>query len=240
MKKAFRLHSRPHARRLISVLLLSIAPVLHAGERAVDSAASPYRLVIRSDRGFTPDSAPAPYQLDPRYRLGSAATEKRLSEKPYAREIAAAARDAGLDPALVHALIAVESAYQPSAVSPKGAVGLMQLLPETAQRYGVSDPAGVEANLRAGTRHLRGLMEMFDDRVDLVLAAYNAGEGAVKRYNNSIPPYPETRQYVPAVIDRYQASSGRPVRRSAVRRPLPALHVYLPGTRLESQALARR
>lgn len=188
---------------------------------AAGMPASPYRLA--SGNGALS------YQSDERFRLQAPAEAAAEDTRPYAREIAAAARDSGLDPELVHAVIAVESAYRATAVSPKGAIGLMQVLPETAQRYGVDDPARVAANLRAGTRHLRGLLDRFDQRLDLALAAYNAGEGAVERYDNAIPPYPETRQYVPAVVSRYRAQ--RPL--AAGERRID----YLSGTRADPSLL---
>lgn len=104
-----------------------------------------------------------------------------------------------LNPRLVSALIYVESHYRSDAVSPKGAIGLMQVMPATARRYGVKtanylfDPV---INLDVGTRYLRDLHQMYGQRVDLILAAYNAGEGAVARYGHAVPPYPETRAYV--------------------------------------------
>ena len=109
----------------------------------------------------------------------------------------------GLDPALAHAVIAAESAYRPTARSPKGAVGLMQLMPATAERFGVPraqrhDP---EANLRAGLRYLKWLIAHFDGDLRLALAGYNAGEGAVHKYGNRMPPYPETQAYVRTVQD---------------------------------------
>jgi len=127
-----------------------------------------------------------------------------LAGKPYAREIAAAAKASKLDPALVHALIHAESRHRKDAVSNKGAIGLMQLMPATAQRFGVDQPDKVPANLKAGTRYLRLLLDRFDGRLDLALAAYNAGEGAVTRYGG-IPPYAETQAYVPAVLENYTA-----------------------------------
>jgi len=108
----------------------------------------------------------------------------------------------GLDPALVHAVIKAESAYRPEAVSPKGAVGLMQVMPATGRRFGVSDLEQPESNLKAGTTYLRHLLDRFDN-VLLALAAYNAGEGAVRRFGNAIPPYPETRGYVQEVLRSY-------------------------------------
>lgn len=218
MRQFFCLRSR----RVLAVLLLAVMSgrsVLHAGERGAPPLPSPYRHAIDTDSALRLNGAAAPYRFDQRYRLETIVSAE-FAGKPYVREIDAAARDAGLDPALVHAVVAVESAYRPSAVSPKGAVGLMQVLPATALIYGVADPGKVGDNLRAGTRHLRGLMERFDNRLDLVLAAYNAGEAAVKRYNNTVPPYAETRRYVPAVLGRYLA----------VKAPAGE---YLPGTRLD-------
>lgn len=152
----------------------------------------------------------------------------------FAKLIDEAARSANLDPALVHAVIAVESAYNPAARSAKGAIGLMQVLPETALRYGVADPAiSPEANLRAGTRYLSYLMELFDSRFDLVLAAYNAGENAVLRYGQRIPPFRETQQYVPAVLAKYREwKEPVPLVPSVVS--VPARIEYMPGTRLDS------
>jgi soluble lytic murein transglycosylase-like protein len=105
-----------------------------------------------------------------------------------------------LRPALVHAVIRAESAYKPDAVSSKGAVGLMQLMPGTAERYGVTDRRDPEQNMRGGSAYLRDLLVMFDRDLQLALAAYNAGENAVKRYGNAIPPFPETQDYVRKVI----------------------------------------
>ena len=105
-----------------------------------------------------------------------------------------AARQHAVDPQLVHAVIQVESNYNPNAVSPKGAVGIMQLIPSTARRLGVSNSFDVRQNIEAGVRYLKYLQDTFrDDR--LALAAYNAGEGAVLKYKD-VPPYPETEQYV--------------------------------------------
>ena len=116
---------------------------------------------------------------------------------PYSEIIATAATRAGVDPRLVHAVIRVESAYQAQARSRKGAMGLMQLMPDTARRYAVRDPYDPGANIEAGTRHLKSLLDRFD--LPLALAAYNAGEAAVERFRG-IPPYPETQNYVRQVL----------------------------------------
>lgn len=119
-----------------------------------------------------------------------------------------AADDARLLPALVHAVIRAESAYRADAVSSKGAVGLMQLMPATAERYGVTDRTDPGQNLTGGTRYLRDLLELFDYDLQLALAAYNAGENAVIRHGRQIPPYDETRDYVRKVIGFYKSMSG--------------------------------
>ncbi len=133
-----------------------------------------------------------------------AAAPSPLSGKPYASEIQDIALETGIDAALIHAVISVESAYNPAARSPAGAVGLMQVMPATAARYGITDPSeSMLANLRAGAMYLRDLLLQFDHNLTLVLAAYNAGENAVRRHGHRIPPYHETQRYVPAVLAKY-------------------------------------
>jgi soluble lytic murein transglycosylase-like protein len=121
----------------------------------------------------------------------------------YAPLIEIAAKNVNLPSALLHAVVKVESAYNPKAVSPKGAMGLMQLMPATAKRYGVKDRSDPVANLNGGARYLRDLLTMFNNDLSLALAAYNAGENAVKRYGNTIPPYSETKNYVTRVKKLY-------------------------------------
>ncbi len=106
--------------------------------------------------------------------------------------------------ALVHAVITAESSYNPNAISRAGAVGLMQLMPETAKQYGVSNRRDPKQNIYGGSRYLRYLLKLFKNNLVLALAAYNAGEGAVKKYGNKIPPYRETRNYVNKVIKYYK------------------------------------
>jgi soluble lytic murein transglycosylase-like protein len=110
----------------------------------------------------------------------------------------------GVDRALVHAMIQAESSYDPEAVSPAGAAGLMQLMPETAKRYGVRDAFDPEQNLRGGVRHLKDLLAQFDGDVELAVAAYNAGPNAVIRAGHRVPPNPETTRYVPRVMEIYR------------------------------------
>jgi soluble lytic murein transglycosylase-like protein len=122
----------------------------------------------------------------------------------YDKLVERVSRTYGLESALLHAVISVESRYNPKAVSRAGAAGLMQLMPDTAKRYGVADAFDPQQNLNGGARYLRDLLRMFDNNVSLALAAYNAGENAVARYGNRIPPYRETLNYVPRVLDFYQ------------------------------------
>lgn len=122
----------------------------------------------------------------------------------YNRIVAVAARTYGLDGALLHALISVESRYDPKAVSRTGAAGLMQLMPVTARRYGVTDSFDPVQNINGGAQYLSDLLKMFNGDVSLAIAAYNAGESAVVRYGNRIPPFPETRDYVPKVLGFYR------------------------------------
>ncbi len=110
-----------------------------------------------------------------------------------------------LRPELVHAVIRAESAYRADALSSKGAMGLMQLMPATAARYGVDDRGDPEQNVRGGTAYLSDLLKLFDSDLKLALAAYNAGENAVIRYGNTIPPYRETQNYVQKVLRFYRA-----------------------------------
>lgn len=123
---------------------------------------------------------------------------------PYASQVAAAAAAHQLPEALLHAVIRTESNYNPVAISGRGAIGLMQLMPDTARELGVTDPWDPAANIQGGARYLKQLMALFDNDLQLALAAYNAGPGAVLRQGRAIPPYAETRHYVPRVIERFQ------------------------------------
>lgn len=125
----------------------------------------------------------------------------------YEHIIREAAEANALEPELLRAVISVESAFNPRAVSKAGARGLMQLMPQTAKRFGVRDSFDPRQNIHGGARYLRVLVERFASNMELVVAAYNAGENAVERYGRSIPPYRETRQYVPRVLNLYHAFS---------------------------------
>jgi soluble lytic murein transglycosylase-like protein len=126
-----------------------------------------------------------------------------LQPTKYSSHILAAARETKVDPALIHAVISVESGYNPAARSSAGAVGLMQLMPGTAKRYGVKNRLDPAQNIQGGARYLHDLQVMFGNNLQLVLAAYNAGEEAVMKYGRRIPPYRETAAYVPKVLGYY-------------------------------------
>ena len=127
---------------------------------------------------------------------------------PYQNEVANAAQETKLDVALIHAVIAVESKHNAYARSSKGAYGLMQLMPETTRRFGNVKKDNAMQNVLAGSRYLSELLAQFGGNLELALAAYNAGPNAVKKYQNKIPPYKETMQYVPKVLKYYRRFSA--------------------------------
>lgn len=147
----------------------------------------------------------------PRLESGEFAAAVRsgrfVSRAAIDRIVGAAATASGVDPALVEAIIANESGFDPNATSRAGARGLMQLMPQTAASLGVADPCDPEQNVRGGTRYLRELLERFGD-ARLAVAAYNAGPEAVERYRG-VPPYPETQRYVRNVMARYRELRSR-------------------------------
>ena len=125
----------------------------------------------------------------------------------------------GIDPYLVFLVIEKESRFHTRARSPKGAMGLMQLMPGTARRLGVRKPFDAAENIRGGTQYMKELMDMFGGKVDLVLASYNAGEGAVLKYGRNVPPYRETRDYVKTIGKRYGLMGRQPGAQTEVPEP---------------------
>jgi soluble lytic murein transglycosylase-like protein len=189
-----------------SVLLLAVAAAPGLARADVYSF---------TDAGGTAHFSNVP--IDSRYQLlvttapdGVAATTKEHPIDWLARSaqfdglITGAAKAATVQAALVRAVIVVESGFNPRAVSKKGAIGLMQLLPATAKRYGVKNIYDPEQTVRAGAHYLSDLLARFDSNLELALAAYNAGEEAVERYGRHVPPFRETMSYVPNVMRVYQ------------------------------------
>ena len=148
-----------------------------------------YRRIVKTWKGWT--EASIAYQSTSKNR------------KRFTPTIDTVAKKNRLPRALVHAVITAESAYDPNAVSRAGAVGLMQLMPGTAERYGVRNRKDPTSNVAGGTRYLRDLLKMFDNNLVLAIAAYNAGENAVIKYGHKIPPYEETQTYVRRVLNYY-------------------------------------
>ena len=149
-----------------------------------------YRLVLKSRKGWR--------QPEVDYRA------METNRQRFSSSITDIARRHDMPEGLLHAVVATESAYDPEAVSSAGAVGLMQLMPDTAKRYGVENRRDPTNNLSAGTRYLKDLLLRFDNNIELALAGYNAGEKAVEKYGNQVPPYEETQTYVRRVLALYR------------------------------------
>jgi len=191
--------ARPHARRAVGC---GVILALILGGSVVFADVWEYRAdgSVTAHRGLDYEQRA---DLHSAWRpLGrSALATKRVEYDPLIQEIA---KQYDVDAGLVHAVIEVESAYDPHAVSKTGAMGLMQLMPATAERFGVLDPLSPSENIEAGVRYLKTLQDEFHD-IELVLAAYNAGEKAVRQYGNAVPPYSETQAYVRRIVNVMQA-----------------------------------
>ena len=162
-----------------------------------DSHGRLIRTVVVSPRVVQPKAVPA-------IEVVSGSEQAAIPEQTAVPDLVeAAAKRYDVDPLLVHSVIQVESNYNPYAVSPKGAQGLMQLMPATARRFGVRNSFDVKENIEGGVRYLKYLASLFPQDPRLTIAAYNAGEGAVWKYGNNIPPYRETEQYVYRVGMKY-------------------------------------
>jgi soluble lytic murein transglycosylase-like protein len=198
---------------------------------AVPAAAETFRFV-ESDGTVHLTNTPT----DPQYvRMGFSGTDQGWLKlpvsslalpvpdlAPYAREIREAAERHGVEEGLIKAVIKVESAFNPRAVSPKGARGLMQLMPGTASMLGVRNSFDPKQNIEGGVRHLRGLIDRFGKDLKLALAAYNAGEQAVVTHGG-VPPYRETRDYVTRILGMFAPA---PAMAAPAPEPEPALPTY--------------
>lgn len=205
-----------------------IAPAAHAqtplrAERAQRPAgvldASRYKLVLKQPSAYKLNAARdagamrdrAAYRLRPPWGPVDPYANPRLAGKPYHAQVIETARKHALDPALVYAVIAAESNYDPKAVSAKGAIGLMQVMPDTGRRYGRrhAELHAPDANIGVGVRYLAELLALFEGDLELALAGYNAGEHAVIRHGRKVPPFAETRAYVPRVLRHYERLAPR-------------------------------
>jgi len=185
---------------LLGVLLLAPATTAAAVYRYIDKQGrvyftdkpehSGYRKLVQTWKGWREPSFDA--------------RQFRANQRRFAPLLAEIAREQRLPDALVHAVVTAESAYDPDALSSAGAVGLMQLMPATARRFGVTNRNNPQDNVTGGTRYLRVLIDLFGNDLRLALAAYNAGENAVIRHGRKVPPYPETQRYVRKVLDYYR------------------------------------
>jgi soluble lytic murein transglycosylase-like protein len=191
-----------HALATVGPLALASLLLLAGGATVAVASEAVHRLVD-GDGVMHLTNVPA----DPRYRglpgaTGTGSGWLRLPDRArraHAADIREIAQQHGVSATLVEAVVRAESGFDPAAVSPKGAGGLMQLMPQTAAALGVADRFDPRENIRGGVRHLRYLLDRYQGSVVLALAAYNAGEGAVDTYRG-IPPYPETQQYVERVL----------------------------------------
>jgi soluble lytic murein transglycosylase-like protein len=191
---------------IAAAMLMACAPLCHADiYRYVDQDGKVHFTNVPEDSRFKlylateKEPSAVANTITHRYRPYPPADRKK-----YHAHVMAAARAFQLEPALIHAVISAESGYNPLARSPKGAKGLMQLMPDTARRYGVDNPLDPRQNIQGGSAYLRDLLTLFGNDLNLALAAYNAGEGAVMEYGHRIPPYRETTQYVPKVLSYYK------------------------------------
>lgn len=214
--------------------------VAHTAPNKVDER---YQLFFRGEAS-KPPAAPSPPPIsDEVLELMGTALYRRLADEPNVARfeplILANASAFALDPALLKAVIAVESAYEPAAVSQKGALGLMQVMVDTGVRYGVVADAkrSVEQklldptiNVRIGARYLRDLLVLFNGDITLALAGYNAGEGAVARYANRVPPFRETQEYV-KLVQRFIALYRPPPEPPPPAAPTPTLRRKQPRPR---------
>jgi soluble lytic murein transglycosylase-like protein len=164
-----------------------------------------------------PETVITPRVVPPASPAPPAPVEQATTIEQTVEQVAA---QTGVQPELLHSVIQVESNYNPNAVSSKGALGLMQLIPATAQRFGVNDVFNPVENIQGGAKYLRYLLELYNGNYPLALAAYNAGEGAVAKYGG-VPPYRETQNYVQSVAKRLEKKMAA----KPVPAPAPVKHV---------------
>lgn len=177
------------------------AGVSHYSDTPDDAS---YVLIIKTEEVIA-EIAPVAPSSSPAVVQNTENTALNMTQPQLIAQIEQSAKNNQLDSELIHAVMHVESAYKANAKSPKGAQGLMQLMPATASRFGVNNSNDPAQNIEGGAKYLRELLNLFNNDVSLAVAAYNAGEQAVIKYGNHIPPYKETQAYVPKVLNLYKA-----------------------------------
>jgi soluble lytic murein transglycosylase-like protein len=222
--------------RAIGVFLLGAAAAVGADTSSYDDAVRrAYTVAVDGRSGRlvrVPVKTATPEKVARGEARPTAPLAAPLAKEPLEQAIDRAAEDQGIHPSFVHAVIRAESNYNPGAISPKGAQGLMQLMPQTARRFGVKNSFDPLDNLQGGVRYLRFLLDTYGD-AGLTLAAYNAGEGAVDRYRG-VPPYSETREFVRRVnrfygSKREQASVRTTPAAAAKKMEGPQIYWYRDG-----------
>ncbi len=193
---------------LTFVLMCAAGPVCAAGTW---NLVLPDTVVLNHDLATLGDVAVGPESVA-RKRLAHLASQQGAAVadtlQRFEREIESAAHGSGLDPALILSVVMEESGGDPLARSRRGALGLMQLMPGTARDLGVGDRTDAAQSLQGGSRYLADMLRKFAGRLDVALAAYNAGPGTVDRLGGKVPAYPETRRYVDRVLERYERLGG--------------------------------
>jgi soluble lytic murein transglycosylase-like protein len=224
---------RQHQRRVLCATGLALAACLSSARPAnaqIYSWRDANGTLVLSDRPLSSDAKTFAVTNAPQVRTTRPAPTPQRAVM-YDRLIDEHATSRGVRPDLVRAVIQVESNFNPVARSPKGALGLMQLMPATAAELGVLNPFNVVENIRGGVAYLRQLLDRYNNNEELALAAYNAGPTAVDRYGSKVPPYRETKQYVNKILSRTPAPrpttiyksveivDGRPVVRFTEKKP---------------------
>jgi soluble lytic murein transglycosylase-like protein len=234
--------SRLHFAALIGLAFLALTPAPASAQIYVwrDPAGN----LVLSDRPKDPSARTYSVATTGTVRVTRQAIGRRAAYDDLIEQHSATQ---GVRPDLVRAVIQAESAFNPNARSVKGAMGLMQLMPATAAEYGVANPYDPHDNIRAGVAYLRSLLTRYDENVDLALAAYNAGPGAVEKYGGSVPPYRETMNYVDRIQGKMKAGPPAPapfrlyriVQIVEGREVVKYSNVAVPGAELVSSASRR-
>jgi hypothetical protein len=204
---------RIYTNSALSLLLLTCAKLAYADSLYLDSMDTE-EIIISTDAMSGDHVVEIQSQGEDLTRGGTipqyADKSQDMQSLPFHQEVLEAANTTALAPALIHAVITVESKHNPKALSKKGAYGLMQLMPATAKHYGLTGlkKANHQQNILVGARYLKELVMLFDGNLELALAAYNAGPANIKKYHNQIPPFQETKLYVPKVLKWYRKYSS--------------------------------